>query len=260
MKRVLALLAVASVIASAASISSASPTLDVWTVLVTATKSGTHFTYGNTPIATPVSSTGYYGVQVWAEVVGGAGDNGIQIMDANVYALDSQSGNFAPVLTGTNGVYYTAAGTNAGTIGYNVIAPVYQHLAIAGNPGTEPDAWGFSAGSTAANYNSGWPNAANFGEANGTGVYSGAQLMVTEAWYLSSTAVPVTLGVYVTSDSYTPAYFTSAEDGTSALFGSNVNTPSEVIVNAVPEPNTMMMIGMGLTSLVGMVIRRRKTA
>jgi hypothetical protein len=256
MKRVLALLAVASVIASAASISSASPTLDVWTVLVAAGKSGTHYTYGNTPVT--ATTTGYYGVQIWAEVVGGAGDNGIQIMDANVYALDGQTGNFAPVLTGTNGVPSQTA-TNVNSVGYSVATPVYEHLNIAGNPGTEPDAWGFSIGTTNAHYNDIWPNLANFGEANGTGVYSGAQLLTTEVWYLSSLAAPVTLGVYVTQDSYTPAYFTSAEDGTYSLFNS-VNTPSEVIVNAVPEPNTMMMIGMGLTSLVGMVIRRRKTA
>jgi hypothetical protein len=247
MKKVLVFMAV---IALTASISSATTTLEVWTTLVSGTFTGvtgqnpTGWTYGTTPVELgPKMALGSYGVQVWAQVLGGASGAGISDMAVTLYTPDT-SGAFTPVqktFPPHNPPYgIVTFGSNVSA--YNQITPVVQHWAgVVGtsNPGTDLDSVQMAIGDT--NYVS--PD---------LGIGSPV-LIATEAWNLTSLATNgVTVGVYVAPTSrYWDMSNSSGDNTYKHSFDSVVGTGM-----VIPEPITMTMLAMGLSGL-GIMIRRR---
>jgi len=253
MKKVLALVAV---IALMASVSLANETLHVWTELVSATPiyhSGnlSGFTYGTTPIVPSTAMPlGYYGVQVWAEVLGGTEGGGIQSMSVTLYTPDT-TGVFNPVaVAGTGGsgippnVYMSKNGSDAQYDGYSYTTPAYQYFSNpALNPTNDIDSIQLGIGLSA--------RATDTNQYGDLGVY-GPTWIATEAWNLTSLNSPITVAVSVGPSS---AYFTGAGTGQNAIFDSVVGDSL-----LIPEPITMTMLGLGIFGLGGYIRRRVKVA
>jgi hypothetical protein len=254
MKKVLAFVAV---IALTASISFANETLMVWTDLVTATQTyNIHtgkpngYAYGTTPVTTSSSMPlGLYGVEIWAEVLGGTEGGGIQSMSVTLYTPDT-TGCFNPVAIPGSGnvsqgvppVVYDDADVNLDAKNYSFTVPAAQYWSNPLNPTTDIDAIQMSMGINARSLDltSGGDYALGY-----------AELVDTELWNLTSLPPGgVTLGVFVGPSS---AYFTGNQ--------TDQNTPFETVIaspEVIPEPITMTMLGLSIVGLGGYIRRRVK--
>jgi hypothetical protein len=254
MKKILALGTLVTVIALMASVSSATTTLEVWTTLVSATydennASNYYYDFGTT--AVPISSTmplGTYGVQVWAEILGGS-MTGIASLAVTLYTPDT-TGCFNPIPSPGSGNpgqgvppaviqdFSTALPTQYG----NKIPGAVQYFSNTTlNPTNDLDSLQMTIGATTQPPNQ---------QADGRFGYNTPVLIGTQAWNLTSLGTNgVTLGVYV---SPTSAHWVGTSN-TTAGFDSVVASPL-----VIPEPITMTMLGMGLSSLGMMIWRRRK--
>ena len=254
MKKVLALV---TVIALMASISSATTTLNVWTTLVSATPTWntqhtaiTGYVFGTTPVTRgPNMATGYYGVQMWAQILGGTAGWGISDMAVTLYTPDT-NGCFQSVAAGST--VYTSVGMELLLDGYNTPKALNAHAGTnntggVANTGTDKDAVQFSTGDTGY-------------AAPDLGVGSPV-LLATEAWNLTSLGTSgVNLSVYVAPTSrYWNAIQTQSDLDNSVLLGAQDKLAFDSIVGTgmvIPEPITMTMLAMGLSGL-GIMIRRR---
>lgn len=238
MKKVLAIVVVVAMVSAVAS---ASTTLLVWTQLVNATYSGMDskgtpiLTYGGVAERGPNMALGYYGVQIWAEVLGNPNGYGIESMAVTLYTPDTRNA-FMPVLNSTQYPAFqmktlTTFSSDVFNRGYSCIPAKIGSFVNSLNPSAQ---------------RTGLDDNTQMTIGQGVSPVNTPILLATEAWNLVSLASPVTLGVYVAS---TSRYWDEA--GVARNFDSI--TPTGMVI---PEPVTMAMVSMGLCGL-GMFIRRR---
>jgi hypothetical protein len=195
---------------------------------------------------------GLYGVQVWAEVLGGT-TTGIASMAVTLYTPDT-TGCFNPVAVAGTGNPGQGIPPNVPVswqspvvFGYATRVPAaYQYFNNPTlNPTNDIDAVQLSFGSNARDSFDppGQGKNSNF-------AFNTPTLLATEAWNLTSLGTNgVTLSAYVAP---TSACWTGSGSATAGF--DNITTQ----VMVIPEPITMTMLGMGLSSLGMMIWRRRK--
>jgi len=257
------------VVALMGAVASADTTLHVWTTLVSATLTGytstrdmnqggiyvnvPNFTYGTTPVPIgPNMATGYYGVQVWAEVLGGTPAQGLTDIGVTLYTPDTNN-VFVPVMnpksaSKTGGVLnynvvetYSSTVANAALNGWvNQVPAAYKHSSLGSiDPGTDADALQVGFGEISGGYGS-------FDTAGaGTPI-----LLATEAWQLLSNT-RATLAISATGRYWDGS---GIDDASHKIDFTSASMTQDSLI--IPEPFTMTMVGMGLCGL-GMFIRRR---
>lgn len=243
MKKILALV---TVIALATSFCSATTTLHVWTTLVSATANpdngdNGYYDFGTTPVVRgPTMALGTYGVQIWAQVLGGSTNQGISDMAVTLYTPNTV-GCFNPIGFDAglqNPEVVTTFGTAVANFNPNQATTAYFNNAL--NPVNDVDAIQFIIGATTKTGH------------NQLGL-SGPVLLATEAWTLTSLGTNgVTLGVYIAP---TSRYWSTTANGKLYFTDSGGLVGDSMVI---PEPITMTMLGMGLSSLGMMICRRRK--
>lgn len=274
MKKVLTIVAV---IALAASISSATTTLQIWTTLVggvTSTPDGSgndssgDGLYNIDPSAAAIPASGIgpnmplglYGVQIWCQVLGETSGQGIAALAVSLYTGSNNA--FAPVTystTNAGGTYnavrsYTGDAFN--TSGYTSIDATAVHMTsglVAGvpNPGTGIDSFQVVEGQNG----SAKRQSNNEGRGVGTGAQqqAGAPVLLSEQiWNLAS--LPVN-GIQVTVNTYGTAETWTGSGNNYVAFDS-----VQLTGMVVPEPITVTLVGLGIVGLGGYIRRRTKVA